>query len=149
MGFFSKFKGKSSSGGDTTPKKAKKAPQANGAVPAPPPKPRWDDAWTRKQVEPEEVQELLRGCTVELKSRGRFTVPTVKFGCYCARLMAVFLVSALDMPFLLLPFRPASDPSSARGFIRNYFSERGEHLVGERLEQELLLTEPMVGGKDP
>lgn len=31
---------------------------------------RWEDAWTRKTVEPEEVQELVRGCTVELKSRG-------------------------------------------------------------------------------
>lgn len=69
MGFFSKFKGKGS-GGDVTPKKSKNAAQANGAVSAPPPKPRWDDAWMRKQVEPEEVQELLRGCTVELKSRG-------------------------------------------------------------------------------
>jgi hypothetical protein len=28
------------------------------------------DAWTRKSVDPEEVQELLRGCTLELKSRG-------------------------------------------------------------------------------
>lgn len=55
---------------------------------------------------------------------------------------------ALDMPFLLLPFRPASDPSAARTFIRNYFSEeRGPQLVGERLEQELLLTEPMVSEK--
>ena len=69
MGFFSKLKGRSS-GADSAPKKAKKAPQTNGAVSVPPPKPRWDDAWTRKQVEPEEVQELLRGCTMELKSRG-------------------------------------------------------------------------------
>ena len=54
---------------------------------------------------------------------------------------------ALDLPFLLLPFRPASDPSAARTFIRNYFSnERGPQLTGERLEQELLLTEPMVSG---
>ena len=52
---------------------------------------------------------------------------------------------ALDMPFLLLPYRPASDPSAARTFIRNYFSmDKGIHLVGERLEQELMLTEPMV-----
>ena len=106
------------------PKSKKKAnPHANGApVPVPPPKPLWEgDAWTRKEVEPEEIQELLRGCTNELKSR------------------------ALDMPFLLLPFRPASDPSAARTFIRNFFNlERGTELNGERLEQELLLTEPMV-----
>ena len=53
--------------------------------------------------------------------------------------------TALDIPFFLLPFRPASDPSAARTFIRNYFSmDKGAHLVGERLEQELMLTEPMV-----
>lgn len=106
------------------PRSKKKAnTQANGAVvPVPPPKPLWGgDAWTRKEVEPEEIQELLRGCTNELKSR------------------------ALDMPFLLLPFRPASDPSAARTFIRNFFSmERGTDLKGERLDQELMLTEPMV-----
>ena len=53
--------------------------------------------------------------------------------------------TALDIPFLLLPFRPASDPSAARTFVRNYFSmDKGTQLVGERLEQELILTEPMV-----
>ena len=108
-----------------TSPRSKKKPNShtNGAlVPVPPPKPLWGgDAWTRKEVEPEEIQELLRGCTNELKSR------------------------ALDMPFLLLPFRPASDPSGARTFIRNFFSmEKGTELKGERLEQELLLTEPMV-----
>lgn len=51
---------------------------------------------------------------------------------------------ALDMPFLLLPFRPASDPSAARTFIRNFFNEERSPLQGERLEQELMLTEPMV-----
>ena len=107
-----------------TPRSKKKAnARTNGAVvPAPPPKPLWEgDAWTRKEVEPEEVQDLLRSCTNEVKSR------------------------ALDMPFLLLPFRPASDPSAARTFIRNFFStERGMELRGERLEQELMLSEPMV-----
>jgi hypothetical protein len=37
-------------------------------------KPKWDDAWTRKTVEPEEVRELLHGCTEELKSRGRASI---------------------------------------------------------------------------
>lgn len=53
----------------------------------------------------------------------------------------------LDIPFLLLPFRPSSDPSSARTFIRHYFSpppERPAPLRGEHLVQELRLTEPMV-----
>jgi hypothetical protein len=50
---------------------------------------------------------------------------------------------ALDMPFLLLPFRPTSDPSAARSFIRNFF-DRSQRLYGEALAQELRLTEPMV-----
>lgn len=51
------------------------------------------------------------------------------------------------MPFLLLPFRPASNLSAARTFIRNYFNpteEKGGALEGDRLEQELRLTEPLV-----
>ena len=138
MGFFSKaFKSKDS--GNAALKSKKKGPQTNGAVPAPPPKPLWDDAWTRKEVEPEEIQELLRACTHEMKSRGRqMHLVTV------ARLLRDY-TSALDLPFFLLPFRPASDPSAARTFIRNFFNlERGVNLVGERLEQELILTEPMV-----
>lgn len=35
-----------------------------------PKKPRWDDAHARTSVEPEEIHELLRCCTEELKSRG-------------------------------------------------------------------------------
>ncbi|MCJ1479062.1 hypothetical protein MMC13_007746 [Lambiella insularis] len=117
MPFFSNiFKGKESTA-------ARKQNKQYGAVPVVPAKPKWVDAWTRKEVEPEEVQELLRCCTYEIKSR------------------------ALDTPFLLLPFRPASDPSAARSFIRNYFNpseEKGGPLEGERLEQELRLTEPLV-----
>ena len=65
--FFSRLKGKD---GPTKASKKKGAQQAlaNDA----PPKPRWEDAWTRKTVEPEEVQELLRGCTLELKSKGMY-----------------------------------------------------------------------------
>ena len=51
--------------------------------------------------------------------------------------------SGLDIPFLLLPFRPTSDPSAARTFVRNFFDE-DKDLKGERLSQELMLTEPMV-----
>jgi hypothetical protein len=39
-------------------------------------KKKWDDAWTRKTVEPEEVRELLCGCTEELKNRGRIPAIT-------------------------------------------------------------------------
>ena len=33
--------------------------------------PRYSDGWLRPAVAPEEVQELLRGCTNEMKARGR------------------------------------------------------------------------------
>lgn len=59
------------------------------------------------------------------------------------------MLPALDMPFLLLPFRPAADPIAARSFIRNYFNpDRGYPLQGDRLSQELLLTEPTVSDED-
>ncbi|KAJ6114597.1 hypothetical protein N7486_000375 [Penicillium sp. IBT 16267x] len=102
-----------------TKKQAKPATTAN-PVPA---KPKWTDAWQRTEVAPEEVQDLIRGCAQELKAR------------------------ALDTPFLLLPFRPSSDPSAARTFIRNYFNqsfEQGAPVSGDALMQELRLNEPMV-----
>ncbi|KJZ77455.1 hypothetical protein HIM_03179 [Hirsutella minnesotensis 3608] len=82
-------------------------------------KPRWDDAYTRKTVDPEEIHELLHYCTAELKARG------------------------LDIPFLLLPFRPTSDPSAVRTFIRHFF-DHNYSLKGDVLVQELRMTEPMV-----
>jgi len=51
------------------------------------------------------------------------------------------------MPFLLLPFRPTSDPSAARSFVRNFCNspfDRGQQLGGHALAQELRLTDPMV-----
>ncbi|GKZ84516.1 hypothetical protein AnigIFM56816_009849 [Aspergillus niger] len=101
-------------------KKAAKSPEVEEKGPA---KPTWTDAWQRSEVAPEEVQELLRGCTQELKAR------------------------ALQTPFLLLPFRPSTDASAARTFIRNYFNqslERGSPLSGDALAQELRLSDPMV-----
>jgi hypothetical protein len=35
------------------------------------PKPRWEEAWSRKEVAPDEIQELIHVCTQEMKSRGR------------------------------------------------------------------------------
>ncbi|EMR69007.1 putative morphogenesis protein [Eutypa lata UCREL1] len=84
-----------------------------------PNKPRWDDAYTRSSVEPEEIQELVRRCTEELKARG------------------------LDIPFLLLPFRPTSDPSAVRNFVRHFFDHETHNLSGEALAQELRMAEPM------
>ncbi|KIW48167.1 uncharacterized protein PV06_00785 [Exophiala oligosperma] len=95
------------------------APVANGHTDK---KPQWSDAWIRTRVDPEEVSELLHLCTAELKSR------------------------ALDVPFLLLPFRPSSDPSAARTFVRNFFlpPQDREQLRGPMLENELRMTEVMV-----
>ncbi|EEA19048.1 hypothetical protein TMatcc_010407 [Talaromyces marneffei ATCC 18224] len=115
MSFFSRvFRSKDSSA-------SKKAAKQSAAEQAPA-KPKWTDAYQRTEVAPEEVQELLRGCTHELKSRG------------------------LGIPFLLLPFRPSSDPSAVRTFIRNFFNaeQKGTPLQGDALMQELRLTEPMV-----
>ncbi|KUI70330.1 Morphogenesis-related protein MSB1 [Cytospora mali] len=83
-----------------------------------PAEPRWTDAWARTTVEPEEIHELVRRCTEEIKSR------------------------ALDHPFILLPFRPTSDPSGVRTFIRHFFDNHA--LRGEALVQELRMAEPMV-----
>ncbi|KIW83421.1 hypothetical protein Z517_02666 [Fonsecaea pedrosoi CBS 271.37] len=95
------------------------APVANGDSHK---KPQWSDAWARTRVDPDEVSELLHLCTAELKSR------------------------ALDVPFLLLPFRPSSDPSAARTFVRNFFLPPHDRdpLRGSFLETELRMTEVMV-----
>jgi hypothetical protein len=50
-----------------------RVPKENGAPRVEPSKARWDDAWVRTSVEPDEVQELLRECTHEIKARGRQT----------------------------------------------------------------------------
>lgn len=54
---------------------------------------------------------------------------------------------ALNAPFLLLPFRPDSDASGGRVFIRNFYkyNAEGSHQYrGTHLQQELRLTEPIV-----
>ena len=65
--FFSRLKGRDGPSKISKGKKDVQQADLNDA----PAKPSWDDAWTRKTVDPSEVQELLRGCTLELKSRGR------------------------------------------------------------------------------
>ncbi|GAB1208874.1 hypothetical protein APSETT445_007639 [Aspergillus pseudonomiae] len=55
--------------------------------------------------------------------------------------------TGLQTPFLLLPFRPASDASAARTFIRNYFNQaqaKGSPPKGDALAQELRLTDPIL-----
>jgi hypothetical protein len=52
------------------------------------------------------------------------------------------------MPFMLLPFRPASDTSASRNFVRSFFRaayDGSGQFSGESLAQELRLTEPLVG----
>ncbi|KAI5798813.1 hypothetical protein EDC01DRAFT_16569 [Geopyxis carbonaria] len=85
-----------------------------------PAQPKYVDGWLRTEVAPEEVQELLRGCTHEVKLRG------------------------LSTPFLLLPYRPNTDTSAARTLIRSFFNPQSEPLTGAFLQQELRLTEPEV-----
>lgn len=66
MSFFSRvFRSKDSSA-------AKKQAKQNAPEETAPPKPQWTDPYLRTEVSPDEVQELLRGCTQELKSRGAF-----------------------------------------------------------------------------
>jgi hypothetical protein len=51
------------------------------------------------------------------------------------------------MPFVLLPFRPTSDTSASRNFVRNFFKADYEgtgQYRGEGLATELRLTEPLV-----
>ena len=49
---------------------------------------------------------------------------------------------------MLLPFRPTSDTSASRNFVRNFFKaayDGTRQYSGEGLAQELRLTEPLVG----
>lgn len=70
--------------------------------------------------------------------------------CSCRRVTQAdhfVCIAGLDTPFLLLPFRPTSDPSGARNFVRNfcnYSFDRGHPMSGRVLAQELRLTDPMV-----
>ncbi len=64
-GLFSRLKGRDG----PTKIKSKKNAQLDQLAQHPA-KPRWEDAWARTTVEPEEVQELISRCTAELKSRG-------------------------------------------------------------------------------
>ena len=74
--FFSKLKGKD---GPTKLSKSSKKNAAHGTAEEAPAKPVWEDAWLRKTVAPEEVQELLKGCTLELKSRGKTNCQIITF----------------------------------------------------------------------
>ncbi|KAI9376307.1 hypothetical protein BJX61DRAFT_539005 [Aspergillus egyptiacus] len=146
MPFFSRvFRSKDS----LATKKSSKttAPESSG-----PAKPTWTDAWQRTEIAPEEVQQLLRACTQELKVRG-MSIPRPspknmsQTPLLLVLIVSAFYLTALQTPFMLLPFRPSSDTVTARAFIRNYFAQslkRGEPFAGDDLAQELRLTDPMV-----
>lgn len=72
MSFFSRvFRSRDASG-------SKKQGKQNGVSQDIPQKPQQIDAFIRTEVTPDEVQELLHGCTVELKSRGLYIRPPMK-----------------------------------------------------------------------
>ena len=59
----------------------KKKTALNGLDGKLPTKPKWDDAYTRPSVDPEEVDDLLQCCVKEIKSRGRTsTLLTFRYG---------------------------------------------------------------------
>ena len=53
------------------PKDASRSGSKAEASSTPAPRPRWEEAWSRKDVAPEEIQELVHVCTQEMKSRGK------------------------------------------------------------------------------
>lgn len=71
MGVFSRVfrKGDSSSSSRATSRAARDGPEPVQTKPK-----RYEDAWARKEVGADEVQELLHVCTQEMKSRGLFTL---------------------------------------------------------------------------
>ncbi|KAM3419920.1 hypothetical protein BST61_g3240 [Cercospora zeina] len=86
---------------------------------------RWQSRWESTTVEPDEIKELVHACTAEMKTRAE----------------------ALDAPFMLLPFRPNTDPQGARSFIHNYYknnADGGTQYQGDSLKQELRLTDALV-----
>lgn len=67
-GLFSRMRGKDGQG----KAKSKKGSQGEDLTLQLSQRPRWEDAYTRAYVEPDEVCELLRYATDELKAKGAF-----------------------------------------------------------------------------
>lgn len=89
-------------------KKNSKAPAAENKGPA---KPTWTDAWQRTEVGPEEVQQLLRACTQELKVRGMSIHPLLEgIGILNSLLLvliiASFLLDSASNPVHVAPIPP-------------------------------------------
>ena len=70
-GLFSRLRGRDGA----TKVKSKKNSQFDDLTEKAPAQKRWDDASSRKTVDPEEIQELVKRCTEEIKARGRTPRP--------------------------------------------------------------------------
>lgn len=107
-GLFSRMRGKDGQGKT----KSKKGSQGEDLTLQLSQRPRWEDAYTRAYVEPDEVCELLRYATDELKARGAF-FPDLRNSPY-ATYYPVSLILAFpaprSRPLPLLPL-PATTPS--------------------------------------
>lgn len=56
----------------------------NDKEPVAPSRPRWEEAWSRREAAPEEVHELIRLCSREIKSRGTLN-PTVSIASHASQ----------------------------------------------------------------
>jgi len=63
------FSRKKNKGAQPAPNNKRQAESSNGSALAPQ-KPRWQSSWSSNTIDPAEVEELIRACTVEMKSRG-------------------------------------------------------------------------------
>ena len=108
--FFSRLKG----GNGPTKLKSKKNAHLNQFTDQLLAKPRWEDAFTRKTVEPEEIQELVSRCTGELKARGTTSnlASPARFHLIC--LPVCLVAHGADEPFPCSsrsPFPPFAFPA--------------------------------------
>ena len=67
-GLFSRLRGRDGA----TKVKSRKNSQYDDLADNAPAQKRWEDASIRKTVEPEEIYELVKRCTEEIKARGQF-----------------------------------------------------------------------------
>lgn len=131
-GFFSKLKG--NNGGPT--KLAKGRKNALQPVLQEPPKPKWEDAWTRKTVGPEEVQELLKGCTLELKSRGAEN--NLQIGGFHIMREAIRIITFVTLANI--SFSSAGHAISAPPFSTNVRPERCAYFHSKFLRPRASIT---------
>jgi len=149
MPFFSKvFRSKDNVGATLKAKRDAVPVEVGG--PVAPPVPQWEDAWSRKHVAPEDVQELIHECTQEMKSRGvcaRKILPEPWLGSSLIHIADLTFAAAMDTPFLLLPFRPGSDTPASKSFIKYFYRSKhngSNDYCAAGLQRELRLTEPIV-----